>query len=331
MNARLLFIGSLFIFGLAACQSNGTEAQSQNKGTLPGSNGGTLDLIVVAPDALYAGPGGEMIRKHFTSMKYGLPQPEPRFTVRQIEPKDYNELLKRTRYQILMTEGPESIKYVEEQHAKKQLLIYLSASSQKAMGRLVNAHQEEMRARIKAAERERLLRRFEPALRETNEISPVYAKHKVRLRLPKDYQLDIEKKDFLLYWKKTQLSDFGIMVHFRPLPEGDLILGDRIIPLRDSLTRQYVKGAREGSYMVIEDLIAPRINTLSLEGQFAMEARGLWRTEGDIMGGPFVSYTLFDEKHQQIIYLDAFIYGPQEKKRNNLFEMETLLRSIEIL
>lgn len=327
-----LLIWPLLFLSLVACQPSNPEGSSANdRRTLPGSNGGTLDLIVVAPDTLYAGLGGEMLRKHFTSMQYGLPQPEPRFTVRQVEPKDYNELLKRTRYQILLTTGPESIKFVEEQHAKDQLLIYLSAPNQKQLARLVNRHQEEMREQLKTLERKRLRQRFRPALRDAGAISDVYAKHQVKLVLPKDYELDIEKEDFLLYWKKTNLSDFGIMVHFRPLPQGDMILGNRIIPIRDSLTQRYVKGAREGSYMVVEDLIAPKIKTLSIEDQFAMEARGLWRTEGDIMGGPFVSYTIFDEKHQQIIYLDAFIYGPQEKKRNNLFEMEALLRSVEIL
>lgn len=82
--------------------------------------------------------------------------------------------------------------------------------------------------------------------------------------------------------------------------------------------------------MIIEDLIKPQITPTELAGNFALEARGLWRTEGDLMGGPFLSYTVYDEKNQQVIYLDAFMSAPNRKKRNSMFEMEAILRSLQM-
>ena len=317
------------VVSLTAC-AEGDERKSRDNRVLPDANGGILEIMVVAPDKKWEGMPGNMLRRHFTRMQYGLPQPLPLFNLRQIEPADYKDLLKRSRYQILLNqEDSVRIQYVKNQYAKNQLLIYLSAPSDTLLTALIQQKEDEIASRLKTMERARLRRRMAPLKRA--EISPVYAKHKVRLNVPKDYDLDVEEEDLLVYWKKTNLADKGIIVHFRPYPKNEMILGQEIIPLRDSLTELYIRGERDNSFMVTETLIKPQLNAMDIEGRFAYEARGLWRTEHDIMGGPFLSYTIYDEQNEQVIYLDAFIFAPDERKRNALFEMEAILRSIEFL
>jgi hypothetical protein len=48
------------------------------------------------------------------------------------------------------------------------------------------------------------------------------------------------------------------------------------------------------------------------------------------MGGSFLSYTVYDEKHDQLIYLDAFLYAPDQKKRNLMLRLEAILKTLEI-
>jgi hypothetical protein len=122
----------------------------------------------------------------------------------------------------------------------------------------------------------------------------------------------------------------GIIIYTGPLPQEGAIIGEHIVPLRDSLTKLYVPGARENSYMVTEDIIKPKTVPTEIGDNFALKTRGLWRTEGDIMGGPFVSYSIYDEKHQQLIYIDAFLLQPDKKKRKTLFELESILNTLEI-
>ena len=62
-----------------------------------------------------------------------------------------------------------------------------------------------------------------------------------------------------------------------------------------------------------------------------MRTVGLWETVGDIMGGPFVSYTVLDEKHNRVITLDAFLYAPADKKRDLLRQIESILLYMKIL
>lgn len=141
----------------------------------------------------------------------------------------------------------------------------------------------------------------------------------------------MEEEDILVYWKKTQKADMGIIVHFRDFDENQNVMGTEIIPIRDSLTEKYILGEREGSFMKVEDLVKPEFNAMEINDKFTIMARGLWRTENDIMGGPFISYTIYDDANDQVVYLDAFLFSPDQKKRTTLFELESILRSVAFL
>ena len=47
-----------------------------------------------------------------------------------------------------------------------------------------------------------------------------------------------------------------------------------------------------------------------LDGQFAIQTRGLWRTENDFMGGPFINYTVYDDKSDIVYGIDGFVLFP---------------------
>ncbi|MDZ7848068.1 MAG: DUF4837 family protein [Owenweeksia sp.] len=150
-----------------------------------------------------------------------------------------------------------------------------------------------------------------------------------RVKVPADYELEYSTKNLAVYWKKGLRSDQGIIMYTEPLPEEDGVIGDRIIPLRDSLTQLYIPGEKEGSYMKVEDLLPPKFENRQLDGHFCIETRGLWRTVNDFMGGAFINYTIFDEVNNQRIMLDGFVYAPELNKRNMLLEMEAILQTFE--
>jgi hypothetical protein len=101
--------------------------------------------------------------------------------------------------------------------------------------------------------------------------------------------------------------------------------------IRDSVLKVNVPGPSEGSYMATEvQFHKPLYREFMYEGRYCAELRGLWRVEGDIMGGPFVSRSYYDEKNQQIVTAEVFVYAPQHKKRNKIRQMESILRSVEL-
>jgi hypothetical protein len=75
---------------------------------------------------------------------------------------------------------------------------------------------------------------------------------------------------------------------------------------------------------------APVMTNTIVAGNVAIETRGLWMVEGDFMGGPFLNYTIFDEKNNRVITAEGFVYAAGTKKRNYVFEMEAIIKSLEL-
>jgi hypothetical protein len=48
------------------------------------------------------------------------------------------------------------------------------------------------------------------------------------------------------------------------------------------------------------------------------------------MGGPFISYSLYDDVKKRIIIAEGFSYSPSTKKRDFVFELEAILKTLEI-
>lgn len=324
----------LLLVALSTACTNGEKGEGKggifgSTEVLPPSNGGILDLLVIADDKVWDGPAGDAFQKHFTAMTYGLPQPEPLYTVRQVGSRDFGDLLKRSRYLVLISLDDSTIYSSErDKWARDQTVFYLQAPDQSALRQLILDKNKEIDSEIEAQEMKRMNDRIKPL---THKIYPDFlAKNHIKIAIPKDFEISVEKEDLVIYWRSTKISDMGIIIHRGPLPEDNAILGSHIVPLRDSITKLYVPGARDNSYMLTEDIIKPSTEASELAGNFALKTRGLWRTEGDIMGGPFVSYSVYDEKHQQLIYIDAFLLQPDKKKRKTMFELESILNTLEI-
>ena len=331
LKTCLLFVLSITLF--SACNNSkkgeGVLNIFGDEEILPPSNGGILDILVIANDNVWDGPAGDAFQKHFTAMSYGLPQPEPLYTVRQVGSRDFGSLLKRSRYLVLISIDDSTLFRTENNKwARDQFVVFLQAPNQTLLRKLILANNKEIDALIEQREMQRMSKRIAPLTHKT--YPAFFAENHIKIAIPKDFEISVEKESLVVYWRRTKLSDMGIIIHRGPLPQDAAIIGGHIVPLRDSITKLYVPGARENSYMITEDIIKPSITPTEIAGNFALETRGLWRTEGDIMGGPFVSYSIYDEENQQLIYIEAFLLQPDKKKRKTLFELESVLSTFQL-
>lgn len=96
---------------------------------------------------------------------------------------------------------------------------------------------------------------------------------------------------------------------------------------RDSLFKARISSGVEGSYMTTEYRLPPVLDEFALRGGFAAAMRGVWRMEGDFMGGPWTSIAWVDEAKGQLVTVDGYVYAPYFKKREYLRELEAIVRS----
>ena len=56
----------------------------------------------------------------------------------------------------------------------------------------------------------------------------------------------------------------------------------------------------------------------------------LWEVKGQFMAGPFLNYQIkTNSKNNQQIMLDGFVYSPGTDKREYIFELEAIMRSLK--
>ena len=61
-----------------------------------------------------------------------------------------------------------------------------------------------------------------------------------------------------------------------------------------------------------------------------IETRGIWEVKDQFMAGPFISYMVTNRKNSEEVYiLEGFVYSPGTTKRDYIFELEAVFKSIK--
>ena len=108
MSLKNIFTAVLLL-SLFSC----TEKNKENKSYLPKSGGTTNLLTIVSDDSLWNGEVGDVTRNIFAAPVYGLPQEEPIFTLKQMNPKAFHDFVKKSRTFIELKKGAtKGIKFV---------------------------------------------------------------------------------------------------------------------------------------------------------------------------------------------------------------------------
>jgi len=55
--------------------------------------------------------------------------------------------------------------------------------------------------------------------------------------------------------------------------------------------------------------------------------KGLWTMVNDFLGGSYTAKVILDEVNQRVIYIEGFLYCPNERKRSHIQELEAVISS----
>ena len=81
----------------------------------------------------------------------------------------------------------------------------------------------------------------------------------------------------------------------------------------------------------IEDykIIKMKLNSI-IDNKPAYEVRGVWKMQGYTMAGPFITYVIEDKVNKRYLIGDGYVYAPSLEKRDYVFELESIIKSIKI-
>jgi len=325
-----MFHKNLFILALVLVLFSCKDDTKKEERYLPSSGGTTNTLTIVSDDSLWNGEVGDATRAVFASPVYGLTQEEPIFTLRQMKPKAFHELVKKSRTFVELKKGsPKGIKFVKDVYATPQLGIIISGENNEELKTILKENETLLIGKIKAVELTHKIAEMAKNPLDIAEVSEVFG---IDLTVLFSYRIAKKTDDFVWLRKDIKNGDMNLMIY--ELPYGtikkDSLAINNIVKLRDSIGKAHIPGPVKNSYMITEKHFSPYLGKTTIDGMSVLETRGVWEVKNDYMAGPFVNYIIDDKKNNRQLVLEGFTYKPQIAKRDYMFELESIVRSIEI-
>ncbi|MDE5703275.1 MAG: DUF4837 family protein, partial [Bacteroidales bacterium] len=267
-----------------------------------------------------------------------LNQAEPRFSLVNIQPEAFNDNPMFTHHRNIIRieqdarmEKP-SVEMTPNLWAMPQIVFWFKVRNGRQFDSLFNRYKAFIRHNIYAKEYERIQRVFKRS--ENIDVSRNLEKHYgISLVFPEGFEFAAMRRNFAWIRKESKHAGQGIILQTYPYTDPDVFTLEHILKKRNEMVAN-IPGPLDGSFMTTETGypdVYPESQPIQIDGRYAVETRGLWKLEGDFMGGPFVNYVLVDTARNQVLMMDAYLYSPRKPKRDLLIQMEAIARGLKII
>lgn len=300
---------------------------------MPNATGLPYEMLVVMDDAQWDRPLGRAVFNVLDSDVPGLPQSERSFRISRVAPDGFNSNMFRIMRNVIKVDiqniyTQPKFKFARNVYSYPQMIMTLQAPDEESLTEYINNNQQSIIDFFTKAEMNREIENLRE--RHNPEVSRL-AEEILDVDIWVPWELNKFKtgKDFL--WASTNVGkkDMNLVLYSYPYTDKNTFTLDYFLQKRDSVMKANIPGGPKGSYMTTNhDYVY--VEDGAVRGKYAQIARGLWRVQGDRMGGPFVSHSRVDEANGRVVVAEAFIYAPESLKRDLLRRMEAALYTLQL-
>lgn len=322
---KKLGIFIVIISFLVSCESG------DQKKILKEANGRINSVLVVMKNSEWQGELGDEIRKIIAVPVLGLPQPESQFEVAQVPLENFGSMFRATRSVLNVGIGEEnSFKVAANVYAAPQRIITITGTDQEALIAEIQKNSDKIlatfkEANIKTVQNNILKKYWDPTNIET------FKNKGYSIKIPRNYNKVEDNGDFV--WYRYHLNggnSMELISYTIPITSEDDENGNNIVYNRDSIGKKYIPGQIDDSYMITEEAYTPHIFEVELDGKKTFETRGKWEVKGVYMAGPFLSYSVIDKPNNRVVVVEGMVFAPSINKRDYMFELEAILKTLKI-
>lgn len=324
MNKALFLALSITIL-FSSCNFKEEKTESQTSGK-------TNQVAVIIDDQLWNGEVGDSLRNKFASPVLGLPQEEPIFTLNQYPVKLLEGFMSNSRNIIVVKkEAKSQFRIVTNEYANPQVVVHVSGQTVQAILDTIQVKDSLIINKIKESE----IKFFQNKIKNDSlfDTSKIIEKFNVNLNIPVKYKMVLQGRKFVWLKKEITSGNLSLIIYQIPLSrikENSKTI-NQIIRIRDSVGRIYIHGAVPHTRMVTEPAFSPYLFKTKIFNRDAYETKGNWELLHDFMNGPFVNYAILDKANNRILVLEGFCYAPSKQKRDLMFELEAIIKSVQFL
>ena len=321
-------INIVFILTLTVLACNNSKSRDQS--LLSDSSGKINSLSIVIDNNLWQGDIGEAIRNVLASPVDGLPQDEPLFRMSQIPPSVFSGFVTHNRTVLKIEKGKEANFIIAKNvFAKPQMVVVVSGKTNQQIIDLINFNSKKVIKVFKDTEIKEKQRRIKLSLHSDKAIQEELG---VSIKFPSAYRIAKHEDNFFWIRKDITTGTTNIMIYELPsnsVKRNDSLMS-RIISIRDSIGKVHIPGPIENTYMITEDAYAPYLFETIIDDKPALETKGIWDVKGAFMSGPFANYIIEDKLNDRLLVIEGFAFAPSVEKREYMFEIEAIIKSVKI-
>ncbi len=336
------------------------SSSCSDKKSLPQATGRTGDIFLIMDSLQWKGPLGKVLDSLFSAEMQGLPRKESIFHMRWIDPRKLNYVLKQRRNliyavtldqrsvganQIRRTFTPESLAKIKDDpnlfsqnlqdlFARNQEVLFLFGNTEQDLVKKIRTYGTKLVDHFDTRERERLTEGLFKSKQSKGITDILRKKFDCEMKVPFGYQLVANDSNFFWLRQINPYDDKDIFITRKKYTSPDQFKRDSLIAWRDKICRYNIfeDPERIETYLTTETSIPYKpvlTKETTFNGKFAVEMRGLWRTNNLTMGGPFVSYALVDEPLGVLYYIEGFTFSPSKDQREIIRELETIIHTFK--
>ncbi len=322
----LILFSALFLF--TSCDSESTKKLLSSDNF---SNGKAGEVLVVINTSKWLEAQKDTLYDFFEQPQRGLSQDEQMFDVLLFNDPDFDAFFQRHRaiveFNVDDKYGATTLSISDDVWSQPQIYIEINGNNVDSCIALLYQNKSEILSVLYENDLKRI-ENFYNTMPQKEVKKAVKEKFNINLAIPTQYFVANTLPNFMWLRYETVRNDRFIMIYKVPMT---VLNKENCIEARNTITKQYIPGAVEGAYPIIEqDIDGYPITRPIRVGRFdGYEMRGLWKCEGDHMGGPFYSFTFLDPSGEYAITIDGFVYAPEERKRDYLREVEAIVKSLK--
>lgn len=307
-----------------------TDKSEIKTGKLKPSIGSRNHITLVIEDDLWESEVGDSIREKLAGTIFGFVKDEPIFDLDQYSPEIFGEKARTGRNIVLFSNTDEYSFLLEKSlYATPQNFFFVRGKNNKELIQNFSKNADSIISLFRNAElneeQHQLVRK---KLLNTEVVKEMFA---CTIKIPNNYLLVDSDDNFLWYQKDLPSGNSNLLVYEVPIGSIENNKGDiesNIIKVRDSVGKNYILGLQNNSYLITEDSFFPSIKKTKIQHLPAYEIHGTWEMVNDFMSGPFISFVIKDEFYDRYIIFEAFVNNPFKPKRDLLFEMEAIIKTL---
>ena len=307
-----------------------TSCHNKKKAPLVLSSSGNINTItVVMTDQLWAGKIGQAVRDMYAYPSEGLPQQEPLFDLKQIPPEAFSGFVQSSRSVLWVGISDQiNVRIDKNTYAQPQTVAVFTAPTLKTLMETIVSQSDIV---IKSLRTQELAERLRRIRKSTFSKHGLDKKFGFTLTMPSSYKVLKENETTSWFQREIQKGHINLLVTTMDYDE-DIVAEqnlEKVIIQRDSIGKAFIEGRLPNSYLITEKAYEPYVYSTTFKKKPALEIRGTWEVHGDFMAGPFLQYIINDKPKNRNIILEGFVFAPSTAKRDYIFEIETILRSIQ--